>query len=311
MHIENLPYAGWQNNLFLRNDHAELVITLDVGPRIISYRAPGGQNVFKEYAEQLGGSGEEKWQIRGGHRLWAAPEDDACAAPDNLPVEHRVTEEGVIIETQPPGSEGRWALRKRMTLRMAEDSSRVTIKHELINEGSEPVEAAAWALSVMAPGGLELIPIPPLGQHPKDLLPRRVIVPWPYTDMTDPRLRFGWKFITARQTRDAAGPAKFGLLHREGWVAYLNGPTLFVKTFGHEEGASYPDLGCNFETYLDSKMLEVESLGPLRTLAPGASTSHTEEWVLLDNAPQPASLKEEDLSLWIAPLLEKLGVARA
>ena len=307
MHIENLPYSGWQNNLFLRNDHAEVVITLDVGPRIISYRTPGGANVFKEYPEQIGTTGEAEWKIRGGHRLWSAPEDDACYALDNGPIVHTSSATGATFETPPSGTEGRAALRRRLTVSLDARSNRVSLRHELINEGSAPVEAASWALSVMAPGGLELIPLPAITTHPEGLLPRRVIVPWPYTDMTDPRLRFGWRFITVRQTADA-GPTKIGLLHRERWVGYLNGTSLFVKTFEHEEGATYPDLGCNFETYTDSNMLEIESLGALRTLAPGESTAHTETWHLLENVPQPSSLKEEELAAWIAPLLAEIGV---
>ena len=62
----------------------------------------GGQNLFKEYADQMGKSGEEKFQLRGGDRVWKAPEDPiATWAPDNLPVaaignpfSHKVTASG-------------------------------------------------------------------------------------------------------------------------------------------------------------------------------------------------------------------------
>src|SRR5437870_11070511 len=88
--VEKIEYKGWKNNLRLSNGDAELVVTLDVGPRIISYQLAGGKNVFKEYEEQLGQSGEADWQIRGGHRLWLAPEDLARTyAPDNGPVKHQ------------------------------------------------------------------------------------------------------------------------------------------------------------------------------------------------------------------------------
>jgi len=35
----------------------------------------GGQNLFKEFPEQLGTANEEKFQLRGGDRGWKAPED--------------------------------------------------------------------------------------------------------------------------------------------------------------------------------------------------------------------------------------------
>jgi len=82
--VERVDYRGWKNNLRLGNGDTELIVTLDVGPRILSYRLQGGRNVFKEYQDQLGGSGEPEWMIRGGHRLWASPEDPARTyAPDN------------------------------------------------------------------------------------------------------------------------------------------------------------------------------------------------------------------------------------
>ena len=304
MQIQKSPYQGWPNNALLSNSHVELVVTLDVGPRIISYRTPRGHNVLKNYAGQLGGSGESEWMIRGGHRLWIAPEADVSYALDNSPVAHEILPNGIRVENAPVAP---WGLKKVLTVTLAEDSSEVTLHHRVINESGKPVEISSWGLSVMAPGGLEIIPQPPLGEHPRDLLPNRLIVPWAYTDMTDPRWRFGSEFITLRQTADA-GPTKLGLSHKEKWVAYLNGETLFVKTFDYVEGATYTDLGCNFETFSNEEMLEIETLSPLRNLQPGEAVEHTEKWYLLGDAPQPPSLQEQDLGAWIEPLLSKLGV---
>ncbi len=57
MQIQKNAHEGWPHNAVLSNNHVELIVTLDVGPRVISYRTPGGHNVFKNYKEQLGGSG--------------------------------------------------------------------------------------------------------------------------------------------------------------------------------------------------------------------------------------------------------------
>ena len=301
MKVEKTEYHGWKNNVKLSNDHVELIVTLDVGPRIISYRALHGKNVFHNFPESIGKSGETEWQNRGGHRIWIAPEGmDISYALDNAPVsKYELTKNGVRVENDPVAP---WGIRKEMTVSLAEDSSEVTVRHRLINEKKEPVEIASWGLSVMAAGGLEIIPLPPLGEHPQSLLPNRVIIPWPYTDMSDPRWRFGWKYITLRQTSDGV-PAKIGLSHKEKWVAYYNADSLFVKEVEYIEGATYTDLGSNFETFNCSEMLEIETLGPLRKLAPGQSTEHTEKWRLLGDVPQPASLQEEDLAKWLEPLL--------
>ena len=42
--------------------------------------------------------------------------------------------------------------------------------------------------------------------------------------------------------------------------------------------SDYPDLGCSFETFTNADFLELETLGPLATLEPGASLTHTERW---------------------------------
>ena len=73
-HIEQTSWGGWPNCYRLSNDEIELILTSDVGPRVIRCGFVGGPNVFKEYAEELGGTGEGTWKIRGGHRVWVAPE---------------------------------------------------------------------------------------------------------------------------------------------------------------------------------------------------------------------------------------------
>jgi hypothetical protein len=305
MAIDYLSFAGWKNNLRLANEHAELIITLDVGPRVISYRASDGENVFKTFDAQLGGTGEPEWQSRGGHRFWLAPEDAVLSyIPDNDTVEHRVLSayEAEFIHAlgeQLPVS-------KTMRVALAADSAHVMVTHIVENIGAKPLSIATWGLSVMAPGGLEIIPLPPLGEHPRDLLPNRPMVLWPFTDMTDPRWHWGRRFITLRQGK--AGPTKAGLAHKEHWIAYHQGSSLFIKTIEHRHGATYPDFGCNFETFTNEEMLEVEALGPLVELAPGKSTSHIEHWDLFEGVSPPPNDDEDALADWIAPWLQRAGL---
>jgi hypothetical protein len=102
---------------------------------------------------------------------------------------------------------------------------------------------------------------------------------WPYFDFTDRRWTLGSRYITLRQN-DKDGPTKIGLSHGRGWVGYLNGGTLFVKRFDYRPDQPYPDGGCNFETFTNQEFLEMESLGPLVRLAPGAKVEHVEHWEL-------------------------------
>jgi hypothetical protein len=289
--VEKVEYKGWKNNLRLSNGDVELIATLDVGPRIISYRLKGGKNVFKEYADQLGKSGEKEWQIRGGHRLWIGPEDlTRTYALDNGKVQFKEIEPGLVRLTPAPDAE--YGIQKEIDLKLPARGSRVRVVHRLTNTGDKPARLAPWPISVMAPGGVEIIPLPAKKPHPgspknartpADFGPNQTMVLWPYFDFKDPRWTFGSRYLTLRQ--DKRGPTKIGLAHRMGWVGYLNDGTLFVKRFGYEEGKPYPDRGVNFETFTNEDMLEMESLGPLVRLAPGAKVEMVEEWQLFKDVP--------------------------
>jgi hypothetical protein len=307
MHIKQLKHAGWEHNLQLANDKVELIISLDVGPRVLSYKTPKTENVFKTYPEQLGKSGESEWMIRGGHRFWIAPEDEVLTyVPDNVPVNYDLgapNEVKLINAGVDP-----WKIKKEMTVSLHDNTSEVTIVHRAINESPAPIEIASWGLSVMIPGGLEIIPLPALGIHPRDLLPNRLMIMWPYTNLTDPRWRFGESFITLRQTANAGQPTKLGVPHKQKWIGYLTRDSLFIKVIDYQEGAVYPDLGCNYETFTNQDMLEMESLSPLTKLAPGEAVSHTEKWHLFGEIPEPHSLQEAELAVWLAPYLKEAGL---
>jgi hypothetical protein len=95
--VEKVEYKGWKDCYRVANGEIELIVTGDVGPRIIRFGFVGGQNLFKEFTDQLGKSGEGTFQLRGGDRVWKAPEDTiATWAPDNVPVEIQLTPTGLI-----------------------------------------------------------------------------------------------------------------------------------------------------------------------------------------------------------------------
>jgi hypothetical protein len=306
--IETITYQGWTENLRIDNGTAELIVTLEVGPRILSYRLDGGPNVFKQYTEQMGRSGEADWQIRGGHRQWTGPEDHTRTyALDNSPVAHREVGQGHVRFTPAPESD--YGLQKELDVRLAPSGSRVTVVHRYTNIAESPTDLAPWGVSVMAPGGVEVIPLPPKRPHPgspknarsaADYAANQLMAVWPYLDFQDPRWYFGSRFITLKQDPDR-GPTKLGLAHKLGSVGYLNGGTLFVKHFEYRPGQIYPDEGVNFETFTNEDMLEIETLGPLITLDPGQSVEHTERWELFSDV--GALGDEAQIEATVAPQL--------
>ena len=135
-----------------------------------------------------------------------------------------------------------------------------------------------WALSVMAPGGLGIIP-QSTSHQPDNLLPNRAVALWPYTDMADERIHWGIRYVTLRQDAHA-GPTKVGLNVDDGWLAYLNQGMLFVKRFDYQPREVYPDGGCCVEMHTKQQMLEAETPGPLTTLDPADCATHVERWYL-------------------------------
>ena len=75
-------------------------------------------------------------------------------------------------------------------------------------------------------------------------------------------------------------PCKIGYFNHAGWMGYLLGDVFFVKRFTPQPGLPHPDMGCNSEVYVWNRFLEVETLGPLTTLEPGAAIVHVETWEL-------------------------------
>src|SRR5262249_39480507 len=89
--IEKTNYKGWANSYRITNGEVELIVTSDIGPRVIRYGLAGGPNLFWEDPKTLGKTGGAEWQLIGGHRLWHAPEDPKRTyAPDNTAVEVKI-----------------------------------------------------------------------------------------------------------------------------------------------------------------------------------------------------------------------------
>jgi hypothetical protein len=99
--------------------------------------------------------------------------------------------------------------------------------------------------------------------------------------MTDQRWKWGKKLIQLAQDSNAKAPQKIGALNTPGWAAYINANQLFVKRFPAVPDADYPDFGCNCELFTNHRMLELESLSPLKTLNQGAAIDHEERWFLV------------------------------
>jgi hypothetical protein len=291
-YIARLDYKGWPNCCRLTNGLVDLIVTTDVGPRIIRFGFVDDCNELKEYEKMLGKTGGTEWRIYGGHRLWHAPErEPRTYVPDNSPIqlEQRSGFARLIQPVEPTTG-----IQKEIDIRLAPDAPHVDLIHRLRNLNAWAVEFAPWALTVLPPGGQAIVPLPPRGRHSENLSPVNSLTMWAYTDMTDPRWTWGRKYIMLRQDSNANTSQKFGAMVTAGWAAYARDGHLFVKHFHHAFGATYPDLGCSLEVFTNNDMLELGTLGPLSTVQPNGMIEHIERWFLFRDVPTPRNEEAVD-----------------
>jgi len=305
--VEKVEYKGWRNCYRVANGEIELIVTGDVGPRIIRFGFVGGQNLFKEFADQLGKSGEGAFQLRGGDRVWKAPEDPiATWAPDNVPVEIQLTPMGLIAREP---IEPLTKLQKEIEISMMPSGTGVKVSHRITNHSLFPLEFAPWALTMMAPGGTAVSGFPPRGRHPANLEATNPLVMWAYTNLADPRWKFTKKYLTLRQDPSNTEAQKIGLFNRDTWVAYILNGEAFVKRSKADPAKTYPDFGCSFETFTNNEFLEVETLGPMAKLLPGETVEHIERWALFRDV-KVAELTDKELDEVLLPLVQTVEASK-
>ena len=299
--VEKTEYKGWKNCYRVTNGEIEAVVTSDIGPRIIRFGFVGGQNLFKEYTDQLGKSGESAFQLRGGSRVWKAPEDPVATwAPDNVPVEIKVTPTGLIARAP---VEPLTNLQKEIEISMEASGTKVTVSNRITNHGLFALDFAPWVLTMMAQGGMVVSGFPPRGTHPQNLEATNPLVMWAYTDLSDPRWKFTRKYMTLRQDPNNSNAQKLGTFNTDTWAAYLLNGEAFVKRAKADASKTYTDFGCSFETFTNNEFLEIETLGPVSKVAPGQTVEQVEHWGLYKNV-KPAAITDDELTRALEPLLK-------
>ncbi|MBS0662142.1 MAG: hypothetical protein JSR48_02685 [Verrucomicrobia bacterium] len=285
MKLSKTDYRGGEA-LRISTRAIELVVPTTLGPRVTSLRSHRGRagNLFLELPAD-----EQRYHgyfLRGGHRLWHSPEDIVRTyQPDDAPPALQVLARGVSL-IQPV--EKLTGLQKGLRLEVLGERT-VKVTHTLTNRGAWAVTCAPWALTMFPAGGYGVLSLPPKGDHARgDLLPTYALVPWTFTDLSQPAWQPRCDHIGIEVAK-ARSAQKLGITSYPGWSAYWRKGTAFVKYAAPIAGATYPDLGSCFEVFTNGNMLELETLGPLAPLAPGKATSHVEYWTVLDGLPKPAS----------------------
>ncbi len=282
----------------LESGDFRLAVTTKVGPRVIGGFIAGSPNIFRVMPDEPLPDCPTGFRLYGGHRLWHSPEAmPRSYAADNVPVTVVEGTDGAVEFNS--GVEELTGIEKSMTVRPL-GGGRFEVTHRLVNRSAWPVELAPWALSVMAPGGMAVLPLlrDPAANR---FAPDRFVIAWPYTDLDDPRLTFGREFILLRQDPAAVGPCKIGLNGEAGLIAYVNAGTALVKQFTHFADAEYPDNGCSVESYSCADFCEIETVAPLYLLDPDDEAVHTELWQGISGLPRISN--EQEVKAHLLPRL--------
>ncbi|KAM9952663.1 hypothetical protein ACTFIR_007717 [Dictyostelium discoideum] len=299
MTIEKIEFQGFKNCFKITWNHFKLIITQDIGPRVLSLSYNDNQSIFGMKSHNLstlstpstiGGEGNhsslnDQWNLFGGHRLWHAPE---CAGrtyhPDNQPIQIEIVNDGTMVIMRQP-IEHLTGVKKTITLEIKEGGgggvgggvgvgvggrlSYIQVNHYLENKGIWPIQSAPWAISVMTKDTKAIIPLS--NDSANGLLPKTSISLWNYTKLQDPRITLGNKYIMVQQkdkSLENIGSNKIGSRVNSGWSASITNSTLFVKIIDTDTKDLQVDLGANVEVYTDNDILELETVGKLLTLEP-------------------------------------------
>ena len=259
----------------LSNGSLELTVATGFGPRITEFALRDDRNSLAELGEMaIELSCGRAYRMRGGHRLWVAPEvPEITYEPDNDPVAvARSGDTVVVTQSAPP----RVPIEKAMAVTLRAAS--VEIRHRVTNRGHQEVELAPWAITQLPPGGTALLPLPVEPADPHGLQPNASVVLWPYTAVNDSPFTIRDRILLL----DAVGheATKVGTQLIRGWLAYALDGLVFVKRAAHVAGGRYLDMGASGQCYSCLDFFELETLGEQQLIAPGAAVEHRETWEL-------------------------------
>lgn len=281
--------------MHITDEKVSVYVSLDFGPRVIHCSLAGGENLFwtdMNHVSNIDGLDKvfgrgDTYHIYGGHRLWASPEHTLYSyCPEDDAVSCERIENGAVFTPPPRKATGE---QHSMMVVIDPATGDVVVTGKILNISDKPLTLAPWCITQLAPGGVEIVP---QSKRETGLLADRMFAVWPYTDMGDKRLVWGDDYITLTPDTNISRAFKIGTHNLSGYSVYLTGKAAFIKRYEPKPEGCYPDGGMSFETYCCGVFIEMETLGELKTIAPGESVSNNERWTIksCDIKPCPSDM---------------------
>jgi hypothetical protein len=278
----------------LKTPAARLVAVTAWGPRIAFFGAPGDQNLL---LWAPGRYTRGAWDLRGGHRVWATrPGADECEdtyALDNAPCTVELAPDGFcVMGAENPANRTRRGVRVRSL-----DDQHIAVDNILENTGDMLYSGGVWALTCTVPTPDTTYGVP-LGDGSEwDSCSIILFRRWAghgAGGFDDPQFRVQGDMLAITPR----GVENKRMLQSHRGIIAMRDPqrgVTFAKRTPWQPGVSYPG-GANMAAYIgpDNFMVEMETMGPERTLRPGEQLVHTETWVLRAGSPAIDSGKQVD-----------------
>ena len=263
-----------------------LVAVYEFGPRIAFFGKPEGENLL---LWKPGEYGRKEWDLRGGHRIWLTrPGADECEetyAPDNGECDLEQTDDGFRI-TAP--EDPRNCTVRSMDIRMT-DESRVEVDNAVVNAGDMLYSCGIWALTCTVPRKRTRYLVPVGDDSAWDSFTQVIFRRWAGNSggCSDPQFLFNDDLLCI----DPDGKENKRMIQAHKGIIAMDDPDLDI-TFGKRteyfSDLDYPG-NCNVAVYIgpDNFMVEMETMGPEKTLKPGESLHHKETWLLASRHAHP------------------------
>ena len=279
--VARTNYHGWADALLLRSATTEVVVAPAIG-RVLQFGFAGEEGVFWENRALDGQTppwNPKDWVNFGGDKTWPAPEGEwskqtkfAGWRPppgfDGMAAQARVEGGDVILTTPVDPSYGIRATR-RMHLDAQQPVLTITTTYERVS--GEPSKVGIWVITQLKePVGI-YVPGPPNATAPKS-----------YTLLMKeppPSLKAGNGMVSL--TRNPQASHKVG--SEAGALVWVGEKAALRIDSPRVSGAEYPDQGSSAEVYTNPdplKYIELEMLGPLRTLAVGEKMERVNTYTL-------------------------------
>lgn len=273
------PYHGWADCLWITNGVVDLVVVPQIG-RIMRYGLVGRANVLYENAALSGKLHAETWNGKdwvnfGGDKLWPAPQS-VWGFPPDPQIDGRPQiasiQPGPRIRMVSQTSE-QYGIRFEREITLDDTGAGVTIVDTMRNVGTAPRRWGVWQITQLADPTVAILPRSRTGRMGTGY----------HVIQQPPRGAVHVTADTVEFRRNPRTGAKIGSDSPGGWLSADVGPYRFTCSTTVEPHAPYCDGGCPLEVWSNPdplRYMELELLGPVRTLQPGQTATLIVRWNL-------------------------------